>query len=146
MHIVLLDAASDGLAVIAEALSHYADVSALHLFSHASPASVQLGSSYLNSSTINTSASLATLKSIGSSLTQDGMILLYGCDLAEGSIGQNFVSQFASLTGVTVGASSNTTGAASLGGDWQMEVIATPNGNFFTHSRWSAKHCKCDCE
>ena len=93
MHIVLLDATSDGLAVIAEALSHYTDVSALHLFSHASPASVQLGSSYLNSSTINTSASLAALKSIGSSLVQDGMILFYGCDLAEGSIGQNFVSQ-----------------------------------------------------
>ena len=134
MHIVLLDAASDGLAVIAKALAHYSNVTALHLFSHASPASVQLGSSYLNSSTINTSAALSTLKSIGSSLTQDGMILLYGCDLAEGSTGQNFVSQFASLTGVTVGASTNTTGATSLGGDWQMEVIATPNGNFLpTH-------------
>ena len=45
MRIVLLDASSDGLTAIAAAVSQYPDVAALHLFSHASPASLQLGSS-----------------------------------------------------------------------------------------------------
>ncbi|MFC3177457.1 Ig-like domain-containing protein, partial [Undibacterium amnicola] len=135
MTIVLIDSASDGLAEIAATLAQYPAVTALHLFSHASPASLQLGSSYLNSSTITTATSLAMLKTIGSSLVKDGMILVYGCDLADGSSGQNFVSQFASATGVTVGASSNTTGAIALGGDWQMEVFASPNGQFLaTHA------------
>ncbi|WP_189347855.1 DUF4347 domain-containing protein, partial [Undibacterium macrobrachii] len=135
MQIVLLDPTSDGLTVIADALANYPAVSALHLFSHASPGSLQLGASYLNTSTINNIAAQSALASIGSSLLPDSMILLYGCDLADDRIGLQFVSQFAASTGVAVGASNNTTGAAALGGDWQMEVIASSNGQLLqTHT------------
>ena len=52
-------------------------------------------------------------------------MLLYGCNVATG-VGQSFISAISSVTGADVAASTNPTGAASLGGDWQLEA-ATGN-------------------
>jgi len=57
-------------------------------------------------------------------LTDSGDILLYGCDVAQGEIGQAFIEQLAQLTGADVAASTDLTGAAALGGDWVLEAQA----------------------
>jgi hypothetical protein len=133
MQVVLIDGRTDGLAAIAAAVGQFPEISALHLFSHASPGSLQLGSSYLNASTITTAQAQSNLQRIGSTLVEDGIILVYGCDLAQGETGLAFISQLASLSGVTVAASSNTTGAIALRGDWTLEAVANQDGQFISH-------------
>src|SRR5690606_32604238 len=61
------------------------------------------------------------LAAIGSHLTEDGDILLYGCDIGAGSGGEAFVQALALATGADVAASANATGAAARGGDWVLE-------------------------
>src|SRR5690606_14737227 len=55
-------------------------------------------------------------------LSDDADILLYGCDIAAASEGQLFISELASLTGADIAASTNATGAAARGGDWELEA------------------------
>lgn len=49
-------------------------------------------------------------------------ILLYGCNVAQGDVGQAFISALASSTGTDVAALTDLTGAAALGGDWAFEA------------------------
>jgi Tol biopolymer transport system component len=62
------------------------------------------------------------LHSWAAALAPDGEILLYGCNIAAGETGRQFVQLLGQLTGANVAASSNLTGSAALGGDWELEV------------------------
>src|SRR5262249_40537568 len=62
----------------------------------------------------------------GNALKSTGDILIYGCDVAEGASGRKFVDTLSKLTGADVAASTNVTGATSLGGDWNLEYAAGP--------------------
>ena len=53
---------------------------------------------------------------------EDADILIYGCDVAAGSTGRAFIDLLAQLTEADVAASTDTTGASFLGGDWTLEA------------------------
>ncbi len=55
---------------------------------------------------------------IGSHLTADGDLLLYGCNLAANDAGKALVNELAAITGADVAASTDMTG---LGGNWDLE-------------------------
>ena len=118
----IIDAQSDGLAQIATALQGRTDIDALHIISHGSQGALYLGSTVLDSSNLSTYA--AQLASIGGSLTQSGDILLYGCNVAQGDVGVQFIQSLAQATGADVAASSNATGASLLGGDAVLEQVS----------------------
>ena len=61
------------------------------------------------------------LASIGSALTAIGDILLYGCNVAQGGVGMQFISLLAQITGADVTASDDLTGNDNLNGDWELE-------------------------
>ena len=67
---------------IQDILSDQTDVNAIHVVGHANVGQVVLGNSILNAETINSFKS--NLETIGESLTKDGDILFYGCNLAKG--------------------------------------------------------------
>ncbi|WP_394780778.1 Ig-like domain-containing protein [Undibacterium sp.] len=115
----ILDASQDGLQQMATILAGRHDIDALHILTHGNEAAVNLGSLTLTSA--NMSAHTADLHSIGSALKPGADILLYGCDLAQGSDGAAFISQLAAITGADIAASTDLTGAASLGGNWVLE-------------------------
>ncbi len=50
-----------------------------------------------------------------------GGIVLYGCDVASGNRGTDFIETLSRLTGVPVWASDDPTGHADRGGDWTLE-------------------------
>ena len=50
-----------------------------------------------------------------------GDILIYGCDVSEGSTGLQLIDSIAKATGADVAASRDLTGAARLGGNWTLE-------------------------
>jgi len=65
--ILYIDSSKDGIQQIVDSLKGRSDISALHIFSHGSQGSFSLGTSTLNSDTINSYQS--QLAAIGQSLT-----------------------------------------------------------------------------
>lgn len=118
--VMIIDADSDGLVKIAERMVGDQTYRSLQIVSHGSAGSLSLGNRSLDS------AGLAQyqhqLDRIGQALTTDGDILLYGCDVAAGSYGAEFLSALARATRADVAASTDSTGAARLGGDWVLEA------------------------
>ena len=118
--IIRLDSGRDGLSQMVEALSGRSDVAALHILSHGADGQVQLGDVVLTSANLDQYAE--QLASIGSALSDDGDILFYGCNLGASDAGVAFVDRIAVLSNADVAASDDLTGAASLGGDWDLEI------------------------
>ena len=116
---ILLEPGSDGLWQMANVLRGQSDVSTILVFSHGSSGELMLGDAVVN--TGNLEQYKEALATIGSALTGNGDILLYGCNVAEGDGGQEFIAQLAAKTGADVAASDDLTGNAVLGGDWDLE-------------------------
>jgi len=106
----------DGLGSISSLLENYDDLDAIHILSHGEDGSITLGGETISSD--NISLYTDTFKSMGESLTAEGDIMLYGCNVAESETGEAFVEQIAHLTNADVAASDNYTGAV---GDWDLE-------------------------
>lgn len=117
--VVLLNGTEDGFSQMADYLSGQQGIDAIHIISHGSDGNLHAGSTALNAG--NMKAYSTVLRSIGQSLTAEGDILLYGCDIGMGEVGQAFVSELAQLTDADVAASDDTTG---VNGDWELEVAS----------------------
>ena len=92
IQVVILDPSTDGLLQIAESLRGTNSVSAIHIFSHGSSGEIMLGDAVLNSGNLEQyNAALAT---IGNALTATGDILLYGCNVAQGEAGLQFIESW----------------------------------------------------
>ena len=118
----VLDHTQDGLAQIVEALEGRSGLTGLHLVTHGAPAAVDLGSLLLNAG--NETQHKAQIAKIGAAMAPGGGIMLYGCDIGAGDAGAAFVDRLAIDSGVAVAASNDPTGAASMGGDWTLEIRA----------------------
>jgi len=114
---VVLNGDENGLDQMAAALSARSNLSAVHVLSHGGQGEVLLGTSSLSSATIEQNRD--ALEIIGQSLSDDGDILLYGCNIGTGSAGATFIGSLADVTGADVAASDDATGAS---GDWALEA------------------------
>ncbi|MEG3835081.1 DUF4347 domain-containing protein, partial [Microcoleus sp. Z1_C3] len=117
--IVILNENFSAIDQITNALADQKDIEAVHIVSHGSEGILKLGADVLNDNNLETFSN--QLKQWGSALTANGDILLYGCDVAAGEVGENFVKRLSEITGADVAASTNKTGNAALGGDWELE-------------------------
>ncbi len=118
--IILLPPGGNGLAALAHALDDYGSIDALHLFSHGSDGQLHLGDLRLNSA--NLAEQSVALAQIASHFTANSDLLLYGCNLAQDARGEAFIHALSqTLNNVVVAASNDKTGAAALGGDWDLE-------------------------
>lgn len=121
IEVVVLDSQSDGLSQIAEWVATHQGYDAIHVFSHGAEGTVALGSAVLDLATLPERQ--AELDAIGGALTADGDILLYGCDVAKGSVGLAFLGNLAQRTGADIAASDDITGVS---GDWALEQATGP--------------------
>ncbi|HEX5373331.1 MAG TPA: DUF4347 domain-containing protein, partial [Aquabacterium sp.] len=118
--VVALSSQDDGISIITSYLNQQTDkIGAIHILSHGDANGLQLGSTWLDESTL--SARLGAISSWGASLTSEADLLLYGCQLASAPGGMALIDQLALLTGADVAASDDYTGSALLGGDWILE-------------------------
>lgn len=121
VEIVVLDPAKDGLAQVSDALAaHKGDLKAIHFVGHGESGEFGVGATTVDATTL--SAKAGQIAEWGSALTQNGDIMIWGCDVAQLPGGQAFLNSLASLTGADVAASTDTTGAATRGGDWDLEA------------------------
>ncbi len=116
---VLLDPAQDEIEQISATLTHYQALTGIEIVSHGAAAQVQLGKNSIDANFLSQSAD--KIHSWSSALAADADILFYGCNVAAGAIGQAFVQDLSRLTGADVAASTNVTGDAAQGGDWNLE-------------------------
>ncbi|MGQ0752034.1 MAG: DUF4347 domain-containing protein, partial [Betaproteobacteria bacterium] len=119
IEVLVLDPALDGIAQISAALSGREDIAALHIVSHGESGQLRLGSAVLDSAAL--SARVTEIAGWGDALTQNGDILLYGCDVAAGAEGEAFIRQLSLVTGADIAGSFNQTGSETLGADWRLE-------------------------
>ena len=80
---------------------------------------ISLGEAVLSDENIESHS--VALADIGSALTDDGDLLIYGCDVAESDSGVDFIARIAQLTDADVAASDDKTGSTLKNGDWILE-------------------------
>ena len=126
--ILILHPKQDGVAQMTTVLSQRRNFSSLQIVSHGSAGSLQLGSTQLRLENLETYR--PWLRLWRKALSAGGNILLYGCNVAAGEKGVAFVEKLSQLTGAEIAASTNLTGSAARGGDWELEFttgkIETP--------------------
>lgn len=113
--VFVLDKTADGIEQISEVLQQRQNIDAVHIISHGSPGCLYLGNSQL---------SLDTLIHYAPQLQQWDVanLLLYGCNVAAGDAGEEFITKLHTLTGAEIAASKTLTGSAAKGGNWELEV------------------------
>src|SRR5574344_2438192 len=96
------------------------NIDAIHILSHGNVGEITVGNDVLNQNTLNSFD--AVLQTMKNSLSENGDILLYGCNVASDGSGQEFINSIVSITQADVAASNDITGSSELGGDWDLEV------------------------
>ncbi|MGI9277944.1 MAG: DUF4347 domain-containing protein, partial [Endozoicomonas sp.] len=127
---------SASLEEIAGVLSSYQNLDAVHIISHGSTGSLSLSGETVNSASLESQRE--TLAVIGQSLSEEGDILLYGCNVGSDGEGQAFIEQLAELTGADVAASDDLTGSSDFGGDWELEASSGMIGSDTAFTELSA--------
>ncbi|MEM7252470.1 MAG: LamG-like jellyroll fold domain-containing protein, partial [Pseudomonadota bacterium] len=119
--LVVIAPHENGLAAIGQILESQPKLNAIHVISHGESGTLQLGASRVDSTNLGEHGS--TFVEWGESLTSDGDLLFYACDLGSGDRGMQFLRDLAALTDADVAASNDLTGGSERGGDWELEVI-----------------------
>ena len=120
--IIQLDPNQDGIKQITPLLSRAKHIQAIHIFSHGTTGYLQLGSAQLSPATLpNYQADLAHWFASTSVKFHRPDLLFYGCQVAGDPVGQQLIQKISELTGADVAASSDVTGYAPLGGNWDLE-------------------------
>ena len=117
--IAVLESDSDGIEQITAFLAGQEHYDAIHIISHGSDGELLLGNSAVNASNLDEYESQLSGWTTG--LAFGGDVLLYGCDLAGGFEGKDFVDRLGEITNRDVGASDDLTGHRELGGNWALE-------------------------
>jgi hypothetical protein len=120
--VYLIEAYEDGLAQMIALLEGYENLDAIHILGHGDVAQANIGSTILSDGTLDANTNL--LKQIGSFLSDDGDILLYGCNIAQGDEGEAFVDRIAQITQADIAASDDLTGDEAQGGNWELEATS----------------------
>ncbi|MEL6458852.1 MAG: DUF4347 domain-containing protein, partial [Cyanobacteria bacterium J06621_15] len=129
IEIVQLEPHRDGIVQITEVLTQYSgQFTTVHIVSHGKPGCLYLGNTQLNLDNFSKYADqlkdwFAAIDNVSSDL------FIYGCQVAAGDAGAEFIAKLHDLTKANIAASANLTGNAALGGDWELEVTLG-EGNF----------------
>ncbi|MCW6053128.1 DUF4347 domain-containing protein [Lyngbya sp. CCAP 1446/10] len=116
--VVVLHGKRDAIDQITQILAHRTNIESIHIISHGTPGSLQLGSSSL--SLDNLEAYSEKLQQWRNAFCLGADILIYGCNVALSAVA--FIQRIAQLTNTNVAASKNLTGSAAKGGDWELET------------------------
>ncbi|MDD1471916.1 DUF4347 domain-containing protein [Dolichospermum sp. ST_sed4] len=117
---VILSPNQNGIEEITDFLQQHPQITTIHIVSHGSPGCLYLGNGQLNLDNISQYADLLPH-------WQSENILLYGCNVATGDAGEEFIRNLHEITNATISASATKTGNAALGGNWELEVNIPEN-------------------
>ncbi len=119
VEVQVLHPAQDPIAQIALAVADRPNLRRIHLVSHGSPGQLHFAAGVVGGD------SLDRFAAVGSAFgTHPVELLLYGCRVGSGAIGQAFVAGLAQSLGCGVVAASEPIGHRSHGGGWDLDVVA----------------------
>lgn len=130
----LIRADEDGVEVITDALRHD-PTETLIVVAHGAPGRLTLGNTRLDLDSLDRYAEALGNWFKGASTSPQ--IHLYGCQVAAGDAGSEFLAKLHHLTGAGIAASPRLVGHADLGGDWRLDATvgavtaAAPMGDSF---------------
>jgi uncharacterized protein YhjY with autotransporter beta-barrel domain len=119
--VVTLRRGVDGVQQITSVMDDYHGLDSIQIISHGAPGRLVLGSASLTD--VNIDRYQSALKGWGRALNAHGAILLYGCNVAQGAVGERFVERIGWIAGTAVAASTDNTGSQARGGNWQLEKV-----------------------
>ena len=122
--VVRLDPQGDGIGQITEVLASRSDIDSVHVVSHGEPGRLRLGTARLNEATLERYTH--KLHRWRKALAADAEVLLYGCRVAAGAVGQQFVRQLGQILNTKIAASTTLIGNAALGGNWDLDARTAP--------------------
>uniref|UniRef100_UPI0026304653 DUF4347 domain-containing protein n=1 Tax=Acaryochloris sp. IP29b_bin.137 TaxID=2969217 RepID=UPI0026304653 len=118
---IILHPNQDGVDQITAALNYCRKVSSVHIICHGEPGDLYLGNTRLNLETLNQYAQqLCTWFSLSSTRTIPSLFL-YGCSIAQGEVGAQFIDELHRLLGTKIAASTTPIGHSALGGNWELD-------------------------
>ncbi|MBO6656084.1 MAG: DUF4347 domain-containing protein [Pseudomonadales bacterium] len=123
--VVLLEAGQDGLAQMLNVLEGRSDIDAIHIISHGEAGELHLGTTTLDLDSMQGEFA-DELALISEALSESADILIYGCNFAQGETGLQAAQALGALTGADIAASTDLTGHASAGADWELEYESGP--------------------
>ncbi len=132
--VMLLDDAQDGVAQITSALQASPSINRLHIVAHGSPGTLYLGQGELSLS--NLSEHREALASWFSA--SEAELLLYGCNVAAGDAGEEFIAKLQEITQASIAASTTPIGSSSQGGNWSLDAttgVAMPKLAFTSEAQ-----------
>ena len=121
VEVILLDAKNDGVEQMASVLAERNDIEAIHIISHCRSGTLDLGTTKLTEASMR-GKHADEMEIIRNALSENADILIYGCDFGANARGASAVEALAQVTGADIAASNDLTGAAALGGYWDLEV------------------------
>ncbi len=115
-----IEAGSNGLDQLLNALEAHQNLDGLFIISHAESGTVQLGNGSVDQRLLESDKRF--FDAINQSLKPGADVHFYGCDLAAGVKGEEFLDIIQANTHVDLAASNDLTGNAEQGGDWDLEI------------------------
>ncbi len=116
----VIEIGKGGIKELTKILSRYEGLDAVHLVTHAKPGAIQIGGELIDTKMFQ--EHLATFASLNKAIKEGGDLLLYGCELAKGADGEDFLEIIKNNTHIDVAASDDLTGNATYQGDWDLEI------------------------
>jgi hypothetical protein len=123
VEVVVLDPNSDGVQQIANFLSHHRDpnLTTIDIVAHGAEGDLLLGSTNLTDG--NLSNDSTALAQIGAALKPGGGIMLYGCNVASGADGMQFITDLSKdAGGADVMAATHDIGMTAEGANWTLDA------------------------
>jgi|GEM_PF-1122674 len=126
--VFVIDSTRNGVEQITEILTNCQNVnlSDIHIVCHGAPGYLQLGNTHLGLDTLDEYSQQLEQwqkKFLASAKTDSPCnLLIYGCNVASGDAGGEFIAKLHQLTGANIAASRQRIGNAALGGSWELEV------------------------
>ena len=119
--VVVLEPSGNLVDQMLDHLQRSGPVESLHLVTHGAPGQLRLGETVIDQAALRQQAK--QLEILGSLLTGSKDIFLYGCEVASGNKGNDFIHLLSRLTGADVAASNDLTGSKAKSGDWDLELV-----------------------
>ncbi|MBS9770882.1 MAG: DUF4347 domain-containing protein, partial [Trichodesmium erythraeum GBRTRLIN201] len=117
--VVIIDPSSDGFGQIFRALEEQPQVLSIHIVCHGTPGCLSLGNGRFNIKSIQSSHTIM-LQLEALSVNN---ILIYGCYVAAGNCGREFIEKLHQLTGANIAASAKLIGSIAFGATWELGFV-----------------------
>ncbi|MEO1144683.1 MAG: DUF4347 domain-containing protein [Cyanobacteria bacterium J06638_22] len=114
----ILSPDEDGIRQLTTIFRQHTQPLTVHLVSHGSPGTLYVGSTELSLATLQRHTEV-----LETWFQPDSEWLLYGCNVAAGDAGEEFLAKLRQITGATLAASTHRIGNAQRGGSWRLDKV-----------------------